>query len=289
MTEITVGKSGAKVYDLDGTRIFKHVIRDKIENGMFDTYVREAQLYKALCPKPYLPELETIEIYPDEIKLVMKKYMHPDRNSINEDTIRKVADVLFDIHLTEIPEFMQNDEKRAALLTEDEIKQCLDGWNSVFGEHPGVFDALPLNAISENINDIITRHDSESKVLSHGDFHFDNLLTDENGNIIVCDWQGVNVGGASSDISFFMSRLGADGIQVDGRLFLESYVDAVNRKTGAGLAAKDIEWHIQASNIITTFRYWHFYLHGNPADRVQEIYGKMAEDYKLYLAFSTTL
>ena len=39
----------------------------------------------------------------------------------------------------------------------------LDGWNSVFGEHPGVFDALPLNAISENINDIITRHDSESK------------------------------------------------------------------------------------------------------------------------------
>ena len=289
MTEITVGKSGAKVYDLDGTRIFKHVIRDKIENGMFDTYVREAQLYKALGPKSYLPELETIEIYPDEIKLVMKKYMHPDRNSINEDTIRKVADVLSDIHLTEIPEFMQNDEKRAVLLSENEIKQCLDGWNSVFGEHPGVFDASPLNAISENINDIITRHDSESKVLSHGDFHFDNLLTDENGNIIVCDWQGVNVGGASSDISFFMSRLGADGIQVDGRLFLESYVDAVNRKTGAGLAAKDIEWHIQASNIITTFRYWHFYLHGNPVDRVQEIYGKMAEDYKLYLAFSTTL
>ena len=33
--EINLGQSGAIVYELDGTRILKHVVRDKIDNGMF--------------------------------------------------------------------------------------------------------------------------------------------------------------------------------------------------------------------------------------------------------------
>ena len=39
-------------------------------------------------------------------------------------------------------------------------------------------------------------------------------LTDHNGNIIVIDWQNVSIGHASSDISFFLSRLSADGIEI---------------------------------------------------------------------------
>ena len=42
------------------------------------------------------------------------------------------------------------------------------------------------------------------KVLIHGDFHWDNLLEDA-GNILICDWQGVGIGGASGDISFFLA------------------------------------------------------------------------------------
>ena len=63
-------------------------------------------------------------------------------------------------------------------------------------------------------------------VLVHGDFHWDNLLKTDDGRICVCDWQNVAIGGASEDLSFFMSRLGADGIQIDLDKMLNMYSNA---------------------------------------------------------------
>jgi hypothetical protein len=114
-----LGQSGADVYDLDESLILKHVVRERIDNGMFDTYVKEALFYQAECPKP-------------------------------------------------------------------------------------------------------------------------------------CDWQGVGVCGASADLSFFMSRLSAD----------------------------ELERHMKAANVITSFRFWHYYLHGNDTERVRGIYDKMISDYQ---------
>ena len=277
--EIKKGQSGAEVYDINGTKIFKHVKRESIGNDKFDTYTKEALFYRSLCPKTFLPEVQDIEISGDEITLVMKKYRDLERDNINSGLIQKIAAVLADIHSMEIPEFLSGSGKTPNIMSNEEIKTCLDGWNSVLGEHPGAFDDAPLREISEKINGIISRHDSEDKVLSHGDFHWDNLLTDETGEIKVCDWQGVNVDGESADISFFFSRLEAAGFSIDRKLFLKHYSEETERKTGVVVEAKEIEWHIKASNVITTFRFWHYYLHGNPVERVREIYGKMAEDY----------
>lgn len=273
--EIKKGQSGAEVYDINSTQIFKHVKREQIENNKFDTYTREALLYRSLCPKPFLPEVQDIEISGDEVSFVMKKYRDLDRGNISNELIRKIATVLADIHSMEIPEFLSSSNKTPDTLSDEEIKNSVDGWLGVLGEHPGVFDDSPLKEISGKINSIISRHNSEDKVLSHGDFHWDNLLADETGEIKVCDWQGVNIDGKSADISFFFSRLEADGFSIDPGLFLKYYSEELERKTGTGIEAKEIEWHIKASNVITTFRFWHYYLHGNSAERVRGIYGKM--------------
>ena len=95
----------------------------------------------------------------------------------------------------------------------------------------------------------------------------------------MCDWQGVNVDGESADISFFFSRLEADGFSIDRGLFLKYYSEEIEGKRGTSTEAKEIEWHLKASNVITTFRFWHYYLHGNPVERVRAIYRKMVEDY----------
>jgi ASC-1-like (ASCH) protein/thiamine kinase-like enzyme len=277
--EIKKGQSGAEVYDINGVRIFKHVKREQIENGKFDTYKREALLYRSLCPNPFLPEIQDIEISDDEISLVMKKYRDIEKENISNELIRKIATVLADIHTTEIPEFLLSSRNNPDTLSDEEIKNCVDGWKGVLGEHPGEFDDSLLKEISEKINSIISWHNSEDKVLSHGDFHWENLLTDETGEIKVCDWQGVNVDGESADISFLFSRLGADGVSIDPELFLKYYSGELERKKGTGTEIKEIERHIKASNVITTFRFWHYYLHGNPVERVREIYGKMVEDY----------
>ena len=277
---IRVGKSGADVFELEGSQILKHVVRDKIENGMFDTYVREAMFYKAKCPKPYLPEVNKIEILPDEITIVMNRYKSIDRSGFNEELLRKIAAVLAEIHASPVPEFLAEDDKKADVLTEDEISECVNGWKSVLDEHPGEFDASHVEAISKSINDIIIWQDSEKKLLSHGDFHLDNILTGENGEPVVCDWQGVALRGASEDLSFFMSRLGADGIHADSRKFLTWYSQEYNRLTGEKTEPHEPERHIKAANVITSFMYWHMYLHGNDTDRVREIYDKMVSDYQ---------
>lgn len=49
-------------------------------------------------------------------------------------------------------------------------------------------------------------------------------MEDENETILLCDWQGVNLGGSSGDLRFFLSRLGGDGIQINTAVFLDSYV-----------------------------------------------------------------
>ncbi len=277
--EIKKGQSGAEVYDINGAQIFKHVKRESIGNDRFDTYTKEALLYRSLCPKTFLPEIPDIEISGDEITLVIKKYRDLEKDNISSGLIRKIAAVLADIHSMEVPEFLSGSGKTPDIMSDKEIKTCLAGWNSVLDEHPGAFDGSTLKEISEKINDIISRHNSEDKVLSHGDFHWDNLLTDETGEIKVCDWQGVNFDGESADISFFFSRLEADGFSIDRGLFLKYYSEEIEGKRGTSTEAKEIEWHLKASNVITTFRFWHYYLHGNPVERVRAIYGKMVEDY----------
>ena len=278
--EINLGQSGAIVYELDGTRILKHVIRDKIDNGMFDTYVKEALFYQAKCPGTFLPKVDNLEILPDEIIIVMKKYNSLNRADFSEDLLKKIAGVLACIHSESVPEFLSDNDARTNLLSQDDIAGCAKGWQSVLDEHPGAFDDSVIDKISQDINDIISWHDSEKRILSHGDFHWDNILTGDAGKLIVCDWQGVGVRGASEDLSFFMSRLGADGISVDSLQFLSWYTSEYNRLTGETVDPSELERHIKAANVITSFRFWHNFLHGNDTERVRGIFDKMVSDYR---------
>lgn len=279
LKKVNTGQSGADVFELNESQILKHVIREKIKNGMFDTYVREALFYQSMCPKAYLPEVSTNEISDDEIILVMKKYRSINRNDFGERLLMEIANVLARIHSEQIPEFLLDSGIKQNVLSEDDIAYCKNGWYSVIDEHPGMFDYSYIDAISSNINDIIRWHNSEIRHLSHGDFHWDNILADDNGSLIVCDWQGVGVRGASEDLSFFISRLSADGIEVDSHRFLACYAGEYNRLTGENIEAAGLEKHIKAANVITTFRYWHMYLHGNDTERVRDIYDRMISDY----------
>ena len=160
-------------------------------------------------------------------------------------------------------------------MEEARIEGCIDGWRSVLAEHPGVFDEGILRETATKINELIGWHHGEQQVLSHGDFHWDNLLLGENGNIIVCDWQGVNAGGASGDISFFTSRLGADGITIEPERAAELYCQERLRLTGETISQDDMIRHMNAANVITSFQFWHEYLHGSSCERVRGIYEKM--------------
>ena len=281
VTEIKVGQSGADVYEIDGKYVLKHVIRRKLHEEQFITYTREVSFYRnqMMRQRAYLPKVLEAEASEDEITILMKKYGCPKRHAINTELIRKITRALAALHTDGIPPFLCKDKEKAEPLSEQMITECLNGWKSVLAEHPGSFHEKQLEEIASRINDLIAWHDSEDCVLVHGDFHWDNLLQDENGNILLCDWQGVNLGGASGDLSFFLSRLGGDGIQLDAAGFLGSYVDAIRELSGKRIEPQDITLHMNAANVITSFAFWHEYLHGSSEERVRDIYGKMTKDF----------
>lgn len=280
--EIKVGQSGADVYEIDGKYILKYVERQNLVDELFDTYTREAVFYQeqAAHKKTYLPEVLKAEVSENEIVILMKKYNRLERSTINENLIRKIAKTLALLHTDEVPSFIGLGEAGAEPLSEQKIAESISGWKSVLAEHPSVFDESPLEEIAGKINKFILWHNSEERVLIHGDCHWDNLLEDENGNILLCDWQGVNFGGASGDLSFLVSRLAGDGVRFHAERLLDCYVDAIRELSGKRIQRKEIINHMNAANIITSFVFWHQYLHGNSAERVREIYGKMIKNFK---------
>lgn len=280
--EIKVGQSGADVYEIDGQYVLKYAARQNLESELFDAYAREALFYQsqAAHKKAYLPEALKAEATENEILILMKKYHRLERGSLDEALIRRIALALAALHTDEAPAFLRQDSESAKPLSAQQIAGAMSGWKSVLAEHPGAFDEGPLDEIAEQINRLILWHDAEERVLIHGDCHWDNLLEDEEGHVLLCDWQGVHLGGASGDLSFLVSRLAGDGVPFDTAVLLDAYVDAVRRLTGRRLDRQAIIGHMNASDVITSFVFWHEYLHGGSEERVRDIYGKMARSLK---------
>ena len=280
--EIKVGKSGADVYEIDRKYVLKYVFREKLKEELFDTYTREALFYQNQMTRQriYLPKVLRAETSENEILIFMKKYCCPQRHTINAELIQKITKSLAALHTDAPPSFMCKEQQKAEPLSDQKITECLRGWKSVLAEHSGSFYENQLEEIANKINHLIAWHNSEERVLIHGDFHWDNLLEDENGNILLCDWQDVNLSGASGDLSFFLSRLGGDGIRIDAAVFIDYYVNEVWKLSGKQIQRQDIIRHMNAANVITSFLFWHHYLHGVSEEQVRDIYSKMTKDFK---------
>lgn len=271
------GKSGARVYDIEGEYVLKQIFRAELENDeLYEAYQKEAWWYAAAGAGPgCLPQVCDLRSTEDEISILMKRYRAIPRQEINAHLLRKIMRSLALVHAAEIPPLLKKKQHMAQPLTQGQIRDSVEGWQTVLDEHPGAFDRAPLERIAEQINRIILWNGSEEDVLIHGDFHWDNLLMDDQGRIIICDWQGVGAGAASGDLSFFFGRLRGDGIRINEQETVEAYGQEIRELTGKRVIWEEIDGHIQAANAITSFTCWHQYLHGSSEGRVREIYGKM--------------
>ncbi|MDE6923637.1 MAG: aminoglycoside phosphotransferase family protein [Acetatifactor sp.] len=280
--QIRNGRSGALVWETEGKYVLKYVQRAALpEPEVYKLYQNEAHFYRLWEQKrnekilTCLPEVLDVQVSDQEILILMKKYQELSGEEAGEELLERIMGALAVIHTQEIPAFLRREQKQPEYLGEDQIESCLAGWRSVLAEHEGMFDEGILTKAAADINEVIGWHHEEEQVLNHGDFHWDNLLQKENGDIVVCDWQGVNAGGASGDISFFLSRLGANGITMDREKAAESYCRKRFQLTGQSISREDLLRHMDAANMMTSFQFWHQYLHGSDCDRVRRIYEKM--------------
>lgn len=277
--ELSAGQSGAKVWEVEERYVIKHVQRDKLADAeSFETYKKEVYYYREKAGSTYLPEILQAESSEDEIWLWMKKYNRLERKQPDDNLLKKIAHVLALVHTEEIPGFLHR-KGEPKTLSEEAIQKCMGGWQQVIREHPDTFDEAVIKKIAEELNGIITWHDAEKGVLCHGDFHWDNLLVEEDGSLRICDWQGVCVGSAVGDLGFFVERLQAEGMSVEENPLFGFYIEEVCGLTGKRLDIGKMKKHRSAANLITSFVFWHQYLHGSEAERVGRIYTKMLKSF----------
>lgn len=281
---LTGGKSGARVYDIGGEYVLKQIYRVELGNEeLYEAYQKEASWYASGgAGLDCLPKVLDLRNTRDEISILMKQYHALSRQEIHTDLLEKIMQSLASVHAAEIPPLLKRKQNTACPLAQEEIRACTEGWRAVLREHPNIFEEAPLERIATEINRIIRWHGSEETVLIHGDFHWDNLLTDDQGNILLCDWQGVGAGAASGDLSFFFGRLRGDGIQIKEQQTVEAYSREIRRLSGKRIPWEEIRGHMRAANVITSFTCWHQYLHGSDEARVREIYGKMVADSSIW-------
>ena len=280
---IKTGQSGAAVTEIDGRSILKRAERQLLQDDrLFESFRKEALFYQYCLEssdevlRACIPEVFDLRIRDDSVALWMKKYGEPERGDLNDELLRQIAAVLARIHSRKIPDFLQAEPKSVSW--EDEmIREARQGWLEVLDEHPGRFDAAPLDRIAAGIREIAAWHAGDVPVLSHGDFHWENLLTDGE-RIRVCDWQSVSGGSRADDLNFFISRLQSDGIHLEPEAFAALYREELFALTGESRKTEEIVGHMAAANVLTTFRFWHLFLHDSGYERVRDIYEAMTRD-----------
>lgn len=275
--KIPHGQSGAEVYRLRGGKIAKLVKKELLtQEGLWERYRRESLFYSHFGPEhlPFVPEVYENRLTEDRLLLVLKEYRPLSRGALSEPTtLQKIPEVLSRIHALPPPDFLPKEEPSPVHYAPETLARCRAGWEAVLAEHPGRFSQAHLENLCRNIGPVNERLFAPFLRFVHGDFHLENLLTDDENRLLVCDWQNCGIGEAGGDLAFFLSRLSADGVSLPQRPLMEHYCRL------SGIAEPDLlEAQMRLADLNTAFLFWHQYLHGSAPERVSEIYGKMCSD-----------
>ena len=281
--QLTQGKSGAVVCLLDDKKIAKFAEKGRLlekENGLavWESCLKEAKFYKEMmgAQHVFLPEIFYCEFDDESVQIIMGGYKAIEKESLSAGDFDAIMKLLAQVHELTVPDFLKNEKPGPVEISEEEIQNCLAGWKSIFDEHSSEpsdnLDFGKVEALASCINQLNKDFYSDRSCLCHGDFHAENILQDEkSGQLILCDWQSVSLNHPASDIAFFMSRLQGDGITFDENKIIESYCAS----SKSGITKDEIKKQMALANINTTFRYWHYYLHGSSKEVVEGIVGKI--------------
>ena len=280
---LTQGKSGAEVYLLDDHKIAKFAEKSKLlekENGfaVWESCLKEAKFYKEKSSgqHAFLPKIYHCEFDEESVQIIMGEYKLIKKESLTDSDFDEIMKLLVQVHELPLPDFLRYEKRGPVEIPEDEIKNCLAGWKTIFDEHSSeasdILDFSKIQDMAVYINQLNKDLYSDRSYLCHGDFHAENILCDEkSGQLVLCDWQNVSLNHPASDIAFFMSRLQGDGITFDENKIIDSYCAS----SKSGITKEEIKKQMALANINTTFRYWHYYLHGSSKEVVEGIVGKI--------------
>lgn len=275
---VTVGKSGADVFNLDNGMTVKYARYGAVSEDIWNHCVREARFYQSIGERKlsYLPQILHLNITENEVFIIMHRYEPMTAGQLTKEKLDKILAALASLHKETPPDFLLSDTVSAPPhIDAQTAAACTDGWSSVLQEHHPAFsdDTAFPDIAAEQFNRINQRYALTKPVLCHGDFHIGNVLWDNQDIPVFCDFQSCGIGDGCGDLSFFLSRLSADGALIDHEEIVQMY------SAYSGLSVREIQNRMALSNFNTSFLFWHQYLHGSDSTRVRNIFDAMKSDF----------
>lgn len=270
---INIGKSGADVYAVGRDMLLKHARRAAFPDaGVWDSYVTGARMYACFRETrvSWVPELLYERGTPREVVLRRRYRMLTHGEAVPR--LSEIMQTLARIHSVPAPDLL---DASYTALPPERLRECLEDWKSVLAEHGDRFNADDAAFVARHFNGVNERFYPQNFTLVHGDFHCVNLLLEEHGALLVCDWP--HMGTPAGDIAFFLSRLSVDGVSLDADALAGSYCAAA-AAIGVSADAEMTRCDRTLSSLNAAFLFWHQYLHDNPAERVGGIFYQMAAD-----------
>lgn len=284
--QITVGSGGAAVYsiqDTDGEYVLKaagptlHTDPTVMASchREFHFYCLNRQLQLPFVPETVFLEQDT----PWGLIILMKKYRPIPPASWTPALLHQAIKIIADLHCLPADHFRSLGVHRQDVVIDSAVmKQGCAMWQKVISRFPGAFNSAELQEIYENIHIVCDILNAGPFCISHGDCHPENFLA-ENGSLFLCDWQNVGIGGRAGDLSFFLSRAGGFGMEIDEAGFVDEYCHCM-AEHGIAVHQEQIRSERCASDLLTTFAYWAEYLQDAPYDKVTRIYQSMVNAYR---------
>jgi Mg2+/Co2+ transporter CorB len=97
---INIGASGAKVYSLNNKYILKYSERDKTDNDIWNSCIREYEFFSSYNNLSYIPEIRYMHKEENKIIIIMKKYNTLSHSDFNDDLMEEIIGLLTDINTT---------------------------------------------------------------------------------------------------------------------------------------------------------------------------------------------
>ena len=294
---ITVGTGGAYVYSADDKYVVKYAYQPDLDYEVCKQCRNEFYFYE-ICTKKnldFIPEIIFQTANDNEILLVMQKYTPIKVEEWDESLQKSAMELCARINATDTTDFISIVQSRENETGEKIINVGQDekpyplslsyqNWVNLFVKFPGYIDAVLLEEMYKNFNNICSYGNKQfiPETLCHGDCHPQNFL--KNGNkLIVCDWQGVNIGKGIGDVAFFISR-GADmDLKIDRNKLISDYTEALYKYANIHVNVSDFHNTVAVDEFSVSFRFWAQYLQDSNINRVLNIYNTMVKNYKLIL------
>jgi hypothetical protein len=274
--EIKTGRSGAKLFLVVDNGV-KYILKNAPHSK---DYVKELSFYifNKEVNLPFAPETLYMEnhVYYG-ILIVMYFYEPIKHNKWDKKLIDKAINLCVQINTFDLNKLGSLNLKYNNIIIDQRLaKQSCEAWKYIINQHNNYFDEKIIDDIYKKIDMICPILNEEPHFFCHGDFHPENVLL-RGEELLICDWQNVNIGKGIGEISYFISRALGFGIKLNEDEMIEDYCKKMSEYKKISKFTLIMEKN--ASTLFTTFLLWPNHLKNNSRERVSLIYNGMVKAF----------